>query len=64
MKVTVRTESGAPSVDGTGYTPVSIGGSAEKLKYLLETDGMPCALFAHPEEVDRLVKDVGADRTG
>ena len=27
MKVTVRTESGAPSVDGTGYTPVSIGGS-------------------------------------
>jgi MoaA/NifB/PqqE/SkfB family radical SAM enzyme len=33
-------------------------------EHLLETDGMPCALFAHPEEVDRLAKDVGAYRTG
>jgi len=33
-------------------------------EHLLETDGMPCALFAHPEEVDELAKDVGAYRTG
>ncbi len=33
-------------------------------EHLLETDGMPCALFAHPEEVDKLAKDVGAYRTG
>ncbi|MDY6864400.1 MAG: radical SAM protein [Halobacteriota archaeon] len=31
---------------------------------LLETDGMPCALFAHPKEVDALAKSVGAYRTG
>ena len=31
--------------------------------YLLETDGMPCALFAHPKEVDELAKSVGAYRT-
>ena len=30
---------------------------------LLETDGMPCALFAHPQEVDALAKAVGAYRT-
>lgn len=31
--------------------------------HLLETDGMPCALFAHPKEVDELAKRVGAYRT-
>lgn len=30
---------------------------------LLETDGSPCALFAHPKEVDELAKAVGAYRT-
>ena len=30
---------------------------------LLETDGLPCALFAHPREVDELAKKVGAYRT-
>ena len=30
---------------------------------LLETDGMPCALFAHPKELDELAKAVGAYRT-
>ncbi|MHC1604412.1 MAG: radical SAM/SPASM domain-containing protein [Candidatus Methanofastidiosia archaeon] len=33
-------------------------------EHLLETDGMPCALFAHPKEVDTLAKKVGAYRTG
>ncbi len=32
-------------------------------EHLLETDGMPCALFAHPEEVDKLAESVGAYRT-
>jgi len=27
-----------------------------KNKHLLETEGMPCALFAHPEEVSALTK--------
>ncbi len=31
--------------------------------HLLETDGMPCALFAHPREVDELACLVGAYRT-
>jgi MoaA/NifB/PqqE/SkfB family radical SAM enzyme len=31
---------------------------------LLDVDGVPCALFAHPQEVEDLVKDVGAYRTG
>ncbi len=31
---------------------------------LLETDGGPCALFAHPEEVDALAAKVGAYRSG
>ena len=31
---------------------------------LLETEGMPCALFAHPDEVDELARKVGAYRTG
>lgn len=31
---------------------------------LLETGGMPCALFAHPREVDELARSVGAYRTG
>lgn len=31
---------------------------------LLETEGMPCALFAHPQEVDALARSVGAYRTG
>lgn len=30
--------------------------------YLLETEGMPCALFAHPREVDVLAESVGAYR--
>ncbi|UCE37496.1 MAG: radical SAM protein [Thermoplasmata archaeon] len=34
-----------------------------KNEHLLETEGMPCALFAHPKEVDDLVKSVGAYRT-
>lgn len=32
-------------------------------EHLLETEGMPCALFAHPQEVDALAKAVGAYRT-
>lgn len=32
-------------------------------EHLLETEGVPCALFAHPKEVDTLAKDVGAYRT-
>lgn len=32
-------------------------------EHLLETEGMPCALFAHPVEVEQLVKEVGAYRT-
>ncbi len=31
--------------------------------HLLETEGMPCALFAHPKEVNELAKSVGAYRT-
>lgn len=27
-------------------------------EHILETEGMPCALFAHPEEVDEIVKKV------
>lgn len=34
-----------------------------KNEHLLETNGMPCALFAHPREVDVLAKSVGAYRT-
>ncbi|UCF09067.1 MAG: radical SAM protein [Thermoplasmata archaeon] len=30
---------------------------------LLETEGFPCALFAHPEEVNTLARTVGAYRT-
>ena len=30
---------------------------------LLETEGMPCALFAHPKEVDELARSVGAYKT-
>lgn len=32
-------------------------------EHLLETDGMPCALFAHPKEVDELAESVGAYKT-
>lgn len=32
-------------------------------EHLLETEGTPCALFAHPKEVDALAKAVGAYRT-
>lgn len=32
-------------------------------EHLLETEGMPCALFAHPREVDALARNVGAYRT-
>ena len=32
-------------------------------EHLLETDGMPCALFAHPKEMDLLAKKVHAYRT-
>ena len=32
-------------------------------EHLLETEGMPCALFAHPEEVSALAKLVGAYKT-
>ncbi len=32
-------------------------------EHLLEVEGAPCALFAHPEEVDLLAKEVGAYRT-
>ena len=31
--------------------------------HLLEIEGVPCALFAHPKEVEDLVKNVGAYRT-
>ena len=34
-----------------------------KNEHLLETEGMPCALFAHPEEVSTLAKLVGAYKT-
>jgi len=34
-----------------------------KNEHLLETDGVPCALFAHPEEVSALARLVGAYRT-
>jgi len=34
-----------------------------KNEHLLETEGMPCALFAHPEEVYALAKLVGAYKT-
>jgi MoaA/NifB/PqqE/SkfB family radical SAM enzyme len=33
-------------------------------EHLLETEGTPCALFAHPEEVATLAKEVRAYRTG
>jgi MoaA/NifB/PqqE/SkfB family radical SAM enzyme len=33
-------------------------------EHLLETGETPCALFAHPKEVDELAKAVGAYRTG
>jgi len=32
-------------------------------EHLLETEGMPCALFAHPKEVDELAESVGAYKT-
>ncbi len=32
-------------------------------EHLLETEGIPCALFAHPKEVDDLAESVGAYRT-
>ncbi|MBN2149992.1 MAG: radical SAM protein [Candidatus Lokiarchaeota archaeon] len=32
-------------------------------EHLLEVDGAPCALFAHPEAVDQLAREVGAYRT-
>jgi MoaA/NifB/PqqE/SkfB family radical SAM enzyme len=32
-------------------------------EHLLETEGMPCALFAHPMEVEKLAREVGAYRT-
>ncbi|MBA7649187.1 GTP 3',8-cyclase [subsurface metagenome] len=34
-----------------------------KNEHLLETEGMPCALFAHPEEVSALAKLVGTYKT-
>jgi MoaA/NifB/PqqE/SkfB family radical SAM enzyme len=34
-----------------------------KNDHLLETEGMPCALFAHTKEVNELAKSVGAYRT-
>lgn len=34
-----------------------------KNEHLLETEGMPCALFAHPEEASALAKLVGAYKT-
>jgi len=34
-----------------------------KNEHLLETEGMPCALFAHPEKVSALAKSVGAYKT-
>ena len=33
-------------------------------EHLLENGDTPCALFAHPQEVDELAKNVGAYRTG
>jgi MoaA/NifB/PqqE/SkfB family radical SAM enzyme len=33
-------------------------------EHLLETEGVPCALFAHPKEVDSLAKSVGAYQVG
>jgi MoaA/NifB/PqqE/SkfB family radical SAM enzyme len=32
--------------------------------HLLETGETPCALFAHPDEVDAIAKSIGAYRTG
>ena len=32
-------------------------------EHLLETEGLPCALFAHPKEVDELAESVGAYKT-
>jgi MoaA/NifB/PqqE/SkfB family radical SAM enzyme len=34
-----------------------------KNEHLLETEGMPCALFAHPDEVSNLAQLVGAYKT-
>jgi MoaA/NifB/PqqE/SkfB family radical SAM enzyme len=31
--------------------------------HLLETEGLPCALFAHPQEVEAIARSVGAYRT-
>jgi len=31
--------------------------------HLLETEGLPCALFAHPKEVDEIAESVGAYKT-
>jgi hypothetical protein len=33
-------------------------------EHLLENGDTPCALFAHPQEVEMLVKVTGAYRTG
>jgi MoaA/NifB/PqqE/SkfB family radical SAM enzyme len=33
-------------------------------EHLLETEGVPCALFSHPQEVEELAKQVCAYRTG
>ena len=35
-----------------------------KNEHLLETEGLPCALFAHPREVAALAKAVGAYNVG
>jgi MoaA/NifB/PqqE/SkfB family radical SAM enzyme len=34
-----------------------------KNEHLLENEGTPCALFAHPQEVDALARAMGAYRT-
>ena len=34
-----------------------------KNEHLLETEGMPCALFAHPEEISALAKLADACKT-
>jgi MoaA/NifB/PqqE/SkfB family radical SAM enzyme len=38
-------------------------GEIRRNEHLLETEGLPCALFAHPEEVEELARSVGAYKT-
>ena len=32
-------------------------------EHFLETEGFPCALFAHPEELNKIARQVGSYKT-